>query len=61
MVRRSSAFNTARIGTHLLGDVELVFGDLSDGSVAQPAMRNDSAGRRSTTLELQVTLRVSFT
>ena len=32
MIRRSSSFNTARID-HIFGDVELVFGDLSDGSV----------------------------
>ena len=31
MVRRSSSFNTARID-HIFGDIELVFGDLGDGS-----------------------------
>ncbi len=38
MVRRSSSFNTARID-HIFGDVELVFGDLSDGSVLNQLMR----------------------
>ena len=31
MIRRSSSFNTARID-HIFGDLELVFGDLGDGS-----------------------------
>ena len=38
MVRRSSSFNTARID-HIFGDVELVFGDLADGSVLNQLMR----------------------
>ena len=38
MIRRSSSFNTARID-HIFGDVELVFGDLSDGSVLNQLMR----------------------
>jgi GDPmannose 4,6-dehydratase len=38
MIRRSSSFNTARID-HIFGDVELVFGDLTDGSVLNRLMR----------------------
>ena len=38
MIRRSSSFNTARID-HIFGDVELVFGDLTDGSVLNQLMR----------------------
>jgi GDPmannose 4,6-dehydratase len=38
MVRRSSSFNTARID-HVFGDIELVFGDLADGSVLNQLMR----------------------
>jgi GDPmannose 4,6-dehydratase len=38
MVRRSSSFNTARID-HVFGNVELVFGDLADGSVLNQLMR----------------------
>jgi GDPmannose 4,6-dehydratase len=38
MIRRSSSFNTARID-HIFGDVELVFGDLADGSVLNQLMR----------------------
>jgi GDPmannose 4,6-dehydratase len=38
MVRRSSSFNTARID-HIFRDIELVFGDLSDGSVLNQLMR----------------------
>ena len=38
MIRRSSSFNTARID-HIFGDVELVFGDLADGSVMNRLMR----------------------
>jgi GDPmannose 4,6-dehydratase len=38
MVRRSSSFNTARID-HVFRDVELVFGDLADGSVLNQLMR----------------------
>jgi GDPmannose 4,6-dehydratase len=38
MVRRSSSFNTARID-HIFGEIELVFGDLSDGSVLNQLMR----------------------
>ena len=38
MVRRSSSFNTARID-HIFGDIELVFGDLSDGSSLNQLMR----------------------
>ena len=38
MIRRSSSFNTARID-HIFGDVELVFGDLSDGSSLNQLMR----------------------
>ena len=37
MVRRSSSFNTARID-HIFGDIELVFGDLSDGSALNQLM-----------------------
>jgi len=39
MVRRSSSFNTARID-HVFGDIELVFGDLTDGSVLNQLMRS---------------------
>jgi GDPmannose 4,6-dehydratase len=39
MIRRSSSFNTARID-HVFGDVELVFGDLTDGSVLNQLMRS---------------------
>jgi GDPmannose 4,6-dehydratase len=38
MVRRSSSFNTARID-HIFGEIELVFGDLCDGSVLNQLMR----------------------
>jgi GDPmannose 4,6-dehydratase len=38
MVRRSSSFNTARID-HIFNDIELVFGDLSDGSSLNQLMR----------------------
>jgi GDPmannose 4,6-dehydratase len=38
MVRRSSSFNTARID-HIFRDIELVFGDLSDGSALNQLMR----------------------
>jgi GDPmannose 4,6-dehydratase len=38
MIRRSSSFNTARID-HIFKDIELVFGDLSDGSVLNQLMR----------------------
>jgi GDPmannose 4,6-dehydratase len=38
MVRRSSSFNTARID-HIFGEIELVFGDLSDGSSLNQLMR----------------------
>jgi GDPmannose 4,6-dehydratase len=38
MVRRSSSFNTARID-HIFGDVELVFGDLTDASSLNQLMR----------------------
>ncbi len=38
MVRRSSSFNTARID-HIFGDLELVFGDLGDGSSLNRLMR----------------------
>jgi GDPmannose 4,6-dehydratase len=38
MVRRSSSFNTSRVD-HIFGDIELVFGDLSDGSVLNQLMR----------------------
>jgi GDPmannose 4,6-dehydratase len=38
MIRRSSSFNTARID-HIFGDVELVFGDLGDGSSLNRLMR----------------------
>ena len=38
IIRRSSSFNTARID-HIFGDVKLVFGDLSDGSVLNQLMR----------------------
>jgi GDPmannose 4,6-dehydratase len=38
MVRRSSSFNTARID-HVFGDIELVFGDLTDGSAMNQLMR----------------------
>ena len=39
MVRRSSSFNTARID-HIFGDLELVFGDLTDGSSMNQLMRS---------------------
>ncbi|HJQ51102.1 MAG TPA: GDP-mannose 4,6-dehydratase [Gaiellaceae bacterium] len=38
MIRRSSSFNTARID-HVFREVELVFGDLTDGSVLNRLMR----------------------
>jgi GDPmannose 4,6-dehydratase len=38
MIRRSSSFNTARID-HIFGDVELVFGDLGDGSSLNQLVR----------------------
>jgi len=38
MVRRSSSFNTARID-HIFRNIELVFGDLADGSVLNQLMR----------------------
>jgi GDPmannose 4,6-dehydratase len=38
MIRRSSSFNTARID-HIFGEIELVFGDLCDGSVLNQLMR----------------------
>ncbi len=38
MVRRSSSFNTARID-HVFGDVELVFGDLTDASSLNQLVR----------------------
>ncbi|MGH3008115.1 MAG: GDP-mannose 4,6-dehydratase [Gaiellaceae bacterium] len=38
MLRRSSSFNTARID-HIFGDIELVFGDLGDGSSLNRLMR----------------------
>ena len=38
MIRRSSSFNTARVD-HVFGDIELVFGDLADGSVLNQLMR----------------------
>jgi GDPmannose 4,6-dehydratase len=38
MIRRSSSFNTARID-HIFGDLELHFGDLTDGSVLNRLLR----------------------
>src|SRR5204862_923536 len=38
MIRRSSSFNTARVD-HVFGEIELVFGDLADGSVLNQLMR----------------------
>src|SRR3954464_8160778 len=38
MVRRSSSFNTARVD-HIFGNIELVFGDLADGSVLNQLLR----------------------
>jgi GDPmannose 4,6-dehydratase len=38
LIRRSSTFNTARID-HIFGDLEPVFGDLTDGSVLNQLMR----------------------
>jgi len=38
MVRRSSSFNTARID-HVFGELELVFGDLADGSSMNQLLR----------------------
>jgi GDPmannose 4,6-dehydratase len=38
MLRRSSSFNTARID-HIFGELELVFGDLSDGSSLNQLVR----------------------
>jgi len=38
MIRRSSSFNTARVD-HIFGEIELVFGDLTDGSVLNQLMR----------------------
>jgi GDPmannose 4,6-dehydratase len=39
MIRRSSSFNTARVD-HIFGEIELVFGDLTDGSVLNQLMRS---------------------
>jgi GDPmannose 4,6-dehydratase len=39
LVRRSSSFNTARVD-HIFNDVELVFGDLSDGSSLNSLIRS---------------------
>ena len=44
MIRRSSSFNTARID-HIFGDIELVFGDLTDGSVLNQLDAHDPPGR----------------
>ncbi|HVV58923.1 MAG TPA: GDP-mannose 4,6-dehydratase [Gaiellaceae bacterium] len=38
MIRRSSSFNTARVD-HIFGDIELVFGDLTDASSLNQLMR----------------------
>src|SRR5947208_4820147 len=38
MIRRSSSFNTARID-HIFGELELVFGDLGDGSSLNQLLR----------------------
>src|ERR1700747_1682140 len=38
MIRRSSSFNTARVD-HIFGEIELVFGALTDGSVLNQLMR----------------------
>jgi GDPmannose 4,6-dehydratase len=38
MIRRSSSFNTARVD-HIFGEIELVFGDLTDGSVLNQLVR----------------------
>jgi GDPmannose 4,6-dehydratase len=38
MIRRSSSFNTARVD-HVFDEIELVFGDLTDGSVLNQLMR----------------------
>jgi GDPmannose 4,6-dehydratase len=38
MVRRSSSFNTARVD-HIFNEIELVFGDLADGSVLNQLVR----------------------
>jgi GDPmannose 4,6-dehydratase len=38
MIRRSSSFNTSRVD-HIFGEIELVFGDLADGSVLNQLMR----------------------
>jgi GDPmannose 4,6-dehydratase len=38
MIRRSSSFNTARVD-HIFREIELVFGDLADGSVLGRLMR----------------------
>ena len=38
MIRRSSSFNTARID-HIFGDLELIFGDLGDGSSLNRILR----------------------
>jgi GDPmannose 4,6-dehydratase len=38
MIRRSSSFNTGRVD-HIFGDIELVFGDLTDGSSLNQLMR----------------------
>ena len=38
MIRRSSSFNTARVD-HIFGEIELVFGDLADGSVLNRLLR----------------------
>jgi GDPmannose 4,6-dehydratase len=38
MIRRSSSFNTSRVD-HVFDEIELVFGDLTDGSVLNQLMR----------------------
>jgi len=38
MIRRSSSFNTARVD-HIFKEIELLFGDLADGSVLNQLMR----------------------
>ena len=58
MVRRSSSFNTARID-HIFGDVELVFGDLTDASSLNQLMRTIHPDEVYT-LGAQSHVRVSF-
>ena len=58
MIRRSSSFNTARID-HIFNDVELVFGDLSDGSSLNQLMRRIRPDEVGDPHDLSMELRVN--